>query len=91
MDERAIRRLLIIVAISLIVIFLVRKVISGSIVNLNRIVAEKKRSGVSLHTPQPMASATPDTAVISETPPAAVVDDAAPLESPSVSGVGVSN
>lgn len=92
MDERAIKRLLIIFVISLIAIFIVKKVISRTIIDLNRIAAEKKQSSAKLPAMQQMMPITSDAAMISETPPVSTVGEAAaPLESPSVSGVGVSN
>ncbi len=91
MDERAIKRLLIIFLISLIAIFIVKKVISRTIIDLNRIAAEKKQSSAKLPTVQQVTPITSDAAMISETPPVSTVGEAVPLESPSVSGVGVSN
>lgn len=91
MEERAIKRLLIIFVISLIVIFIVKKIISRTIVDLNRIVAEKKQAAAK---PPAVPQATPITsepAMIFETPPVSTLGEATPLESPSVSGVGVSN
>lgn len=44
MDERALKRLLIIIVASLIVIFLFKGMMSRTIVNLNRVGAEKKQA-----------------------------------------------
>ncbi len=52
MDERAIKRLLIIVAASLIAIFIFKAMMSKTIVNLNRAAAEKKQGAV----PSPAAT-----------------------------------
>ena len=91
MDERSIKRMLIIFVISLIVIFIVKKVISRTVIDLNRIAAEKKQSSAKLPTEQQVTPITSDATMISETPPVSTVGEAASLESPSVSGVGVSN
>jgi hypothetical protein len=44
MDERALKRLLIIVAVSIIAIFLFKIMMSNTIVKLNKAVAEKKQA-----------------------------------------------
>lgn len=91
MDERAIKRLLIIFLISLIAIFIVKKIISRTIIDLNRIAVEKKQSIAKLPTMQQVTPITSDAAMISETLPVSTIGEAVPLESPAVSSVGVSN
>jgi flagellar biosynthesis/type III secretory pathway M-ring protein FliF/YscJ len=44
MDERALKRLLVMVAVSIIAIFLFKAMMSNTIVNLNRAAAEKKQA-----------------------------------------------
>ncbi len=87
MDERAIKRLLIIFAASLIAIWVFKSMMSKTIINLNKAAAEKKQA-----VPQPPAgqeAATPpsDAVAIVETPAASTVGEVTTLESPVASGV----
>lgn len=63
MDERAIKRLLIILAVSLVAIFLFKSMMTSTIVNLNKAAAEKK---VAARPPvaQPEVPAVSDAAVV---------------------------
>ncbi len=86
MDERAIKRLLIIVAASLILIFVFKMMLSKTIVNLNRAAAEKKLAAKS---PAPQEDAVPaaDAEVIPETPATSSTSEVAALGALPVSGV----
>lgn len=90
MNERAIKRLLVIFVISLVAIFMVKKIISRTVINMNRIVAEKKQFAARSRTLQQMPQITSDAAVILDTPSVSKAEEAVPLEPPPVSGVGVS-
>lgn len=88
MDERAIKRLLIIFGVSLIAIFLVKTVISRTIINLNKIAAEKKQDAIKPPAERQAATPASDAAIILESPAVSTVVGAAPLEPLSASGVG---
>jgi hypothetical protein len=85
MDERALKRLLVIVALSLIAILLFKAMMSNTIVNLNRAAAEKKL----VAPPAAQEEVTPvsDAVIVVETPVASAVGEINPLEVPVVSGV----
>jgi len=85
MDERALKRLLVIVAISIIAIMLFKAMMSNTIVNLNRAAAEKKLAAP----PAAQEEVTPvsDAVIVVETPVASAVGEITPLEVPAVSGV----
>jgi hypothetical protein len=85
MDERAIKRLLVIVAVSIIAIMLFKAMMSNTIVNLNRAAAEKKHASPSAA--QQEVTPVSDTAIIVETPAASAAGEAAPLDVPAASGV----
>lgn len=87
MNERAIKRLLIIFAVSLIAIFLVKTVISKTIINLNKVAAEKKQETIKPPAELQTAATSSDAAIIPETPAASTVVEAAPLEPGYSSGV----
>jgi hypothetical protein len=83
MDERAIKRLVIILAASLAAIFAIKSVMYRTIVGLNRIAAEKKQTGA-----RPAASTPSDAATNVELTPASAADEVAPVEQLPASGVG---
>jgi hypothetical protein len=85
MDERALKRLLVIVAISIIAIMLFKTMMSNTIVNLNRAAAEKKLA--SPPATQQEAMPVSDAVIVVETPVASAVGEITPLEVPVVSGV----
>ena len=85
MDERALKRLLVIIAISIIAILLFKAMMSNTIVNLNRVAAEKKQA--SPPATQQEAMPVSDAAIIAETPAASAAGEAAPLDVPAASGV----
>lgn len=82
MDERAIKRLLVIVGISLIAIVLFKTMMTRTIVNLNKVAAEKNQSTAAASVPP--AS---DTAIVIESPAASSAADIATLEPSAASGV----
>jgi len=77
MDERAIKRLLIIVAASLVAIFVLKSAMYRTIVNLNRIAAERKQTGTR---PTGETRAVPPASVTNvESAPASAADEVEPL------------
>lgn len=82
MDERAIKRLLVIVAISIIAIVLFKTMMTKTIVNLNKAAAEKKQVAA-----QQAATPASDAAMIIETPAASTVGEVTTLEPSPASGV----
>lgn len=88
MDERAIKHLLIIFGVSLIAIFVVKTVISRTIVNLNKVTFEKKQEAIKPPAEQQAATFVSDAAITSETPAASTVGEAPPLEPLAASDVG---
>jgi hypothetical protein len=74
MDERALKRLLVIVAVSIISIFVFKSMMVKTAVNLNKVAVEKKQAAATTSAQQQ------DTTAVS--------DVAATLESPAASGVG---
>jgi hypothetical protein len=86
MDERVIKRLLIIFGVSLIAIFIVKAVISRTIINLNKVAAENKREALKPPAEQQANIPASDAAIILETPAVSTVVEAAPLEPVSASG-----
>jgi hypothetical protein len=79
MDERAIKRLLVIVAISIIAIMLFKTMMTRTIVTLNQAAVEKKRAAASPRVALPETIPASDAASIINTPAvSAVVEDAKP-------------
>lgn len=74
MNERAIKRLLFIVAASIVVIFLFKVVLTKTIAGLNKVAADKKQAAV-VKTPA------------SQQGPAPLVDTGAAIEAPATSSV----
>lgn len=89
MDERAIKRLLVIIAASIIAIMLLKAMLTNTAIKLNKAVAEKKQA-VSAKLPAEQQSPTlPPAAATIETP-AAVVETTkmdTPASSPAASSV----
>ncbi len=80
MDERALKRLLIIVVASIIAIFLFKAMMSNTIVNLNRAAAEKKQAAVNKPAGKQEASSASDEGVDESSAASAVGEDAIMLE-----------
>jgi hypothetical protein len=75
MDERALKRLLVIVAVSIIAIFLFKTMMSKTIVNLNRAAAEKKQAVVKPPAVQQQETPASDAPTILDTPAASAVGE----------------
>lgn len=88
MDERAIKRLLIIVAVSLIAIWLFKSMMSRTIVNLNKVAVEKKQAATRLSTQRQAAIAVSGAATTADDPAASAVEEGATLESPAAPVAG---
>jgi len=87
MEERAIKRLLIMVAVSIVIIFVFKSVMSKTVANLNLVAAEKKQAAAKPPAEQEAETPPYDAAIVPETPAALPVAEAATLEQPSASGV----
>lgn len=87
MHERAIKRLLVIFAVSLVAIMLFKTMMSRTIINLSMVAAEKKQAAAKLSAEQKAATAASDAAIIIETPATSAVAEGGALESSAVSGV----
>jgi hypothetical protein len=88
MDERAIKRLLVIVAMSLIAIWLFKSMMSKTIISLNKVAVEKKQAAVRLFAERQAATSASDAAMTVEEPAASAVGENAALESPAVPVTG---
>ncbi len=86
MDERAVKRLLIIVAVSIILIFVFKMMLSKTIINLNQAAAEKKQAAKP-PAPQEEAVPTADAEIIPETPAVSSTSEVASSAALPVSGV----
>lgn len=88
MDERTLKRLLIIVAASIMIIWAFKSMMLKTAVSLNKVAAEKKQAAAA--TPAPQQDSTPEADVMNvmETPAASAPGDVATLELPTASGVG---
>lgn len=86
MDERALKRLLIIVAVSIIAIFLFKAMMSSTVVNLNKLAAEKKQASM-ISAQQQATTPAYDAAISIETPAASAVSDVTMSEQTAASGV----
>lgn len=84
MDERTIKRLLVIVGVSLIAIFIFKAMMSRTIINMNSVVAEKKHAVPAA----PVSQETNDSAIAIETSSAAAASEVGTLDVPTASGVG---
>ena len=83
MDERALKRLLIIVAVSIIAIFLFKIMMSNTIVKLNKAVAEKKQAVAKQPSGHRETPPTSDTSTIIEMSAASSVGENTMQDSPS--------
>jgi hypothetical protein len=88
MDERAIKRLLVIVAMSLIAIWLFKSMMSKTIISLNKVAVEKKQAAVRLFAERQAATSASGAAMTVEEPAASAVGENAALESPAVPVTG---
>ncbi len=88
MDERTLKRLLIIVAASIMIIWAFKSMMLKTAVSLNKVAAEKKQAAAA--TPAPQQDATPeaDATNVVETPAASAPGEVATLELTAASGVG---
>lgn len=88
MDERTLKRLLIIVVGSIVLIWAFKSMMLKTAVTLNKAAAEKKQAADT--TPSPQQDSTPESDVMNavETPAASAPGDAATLVLPAASGVG---
>lgn len=85
MDERAIKRLLVIVALSIIGIFIFRSMMLKTVVKLNSAAAIKKQAAAPAPAPQQEATPVAEEANVIES--ASAPEATATLESPVASGV----
>lgn len=88
MDERTLKRLLIIVAASIILIWAFKSMMLKTAVSLNKVAAEKKQAAAA--TPAPQQDSTPisDVPNAIETPAASAPGEVTKLELPAASSVG---
>lgn len=68
MDERSIKRLLIILAVSIIAIFVFKAMMTNTIVNLNKAAAERRQAAIRPPVSQLEAVPVSDGAIVVETP-----------------------
>ena len=85
MDERTIKRLLVIVGVSLIVIVLFKTMMTKTIINLNRVAAEKNQSATV--TSGAGQAVVPGTTTTVDTPAASSVGESVALETSATSAV----
>lgn len=83
MDERALKRLLIVVAVSIIAIFAFKAMMSRTIVNLGKAAADKKQAAIKTPAVQQEASPADEDTNAGEPSAASAVAEGATLESPS--------
>ena len=89
MDERAIKRLLVILAISIIAIFLFKAMMTNSIVNLNKAAVEKKQVAVRPPAAQQEEPPVSGAAIVVETSAGSSVGEVSSPEPATASGVSV--
>ena len=87
MDERAIKRLLIILAASLIAIWIFKTMLSKTIVNLNKAAVEKKQATKLPATQEATPPFFDATAIVPETPAASAVGAVTMMEPSAASSV----
>jgi hypothetical protein len=87
MDERAVKRLLVILAISIIAIFLFKSMMTNTIVNLNKAAAEKQKDAARPPVVQQDALPVSDVAIVVETPAVSSVGEVSTSEPSAVSSV----
>ena len=88
MDERTLKRLLIIVAASIMIIWAFKSMMLKTAVSLNKVAAEKKQAAAATPVPQQDATPEADATNVVETPAASARGEVATLELPAASGVG---
>lgn len=88
MDERTLKRLLIIVAASILIIWAFKTMMLKTAVSLNKVAAEKKQTVSTTPAPQQDVAPAFDVANVIETPAASALGEVAPLEISAASGVG---
>ena len=87
MDERAIKRLLVILAVSIIAIFLFKSMMTRTIGNLGRVAAEKKQAAATPPAVQQDALPASNAATVVETPAGSSVGEVSAPESSVASAV----
>jgi hypothetical protein len=87
MDERAIKRLLVIFAVSIIAIFIFKAMMTNSIVNLNKAAAEKQKAAAKPSVVQPEPPPVSDVVNVIETPAASSAGEVSTPEPVAVSAV----
>jgi hypothetical protein len=88
MDERALKRLLIIVAIGIAAIFIFKSMMSKTIINLNKVAVEKKQTSATQPVPQPdILPTASDSVTLVDVPAASGVGEVSMLETPAASAV----
>jgi hypothetical protein len=88
MDERTLKRLLIIVAASILIIWAFKTMMLKTAVSLNKVAAEKKQAVTTTPVPPQDVAPAPDVANAIETPAASAPGEVATLEMTAASGVG---
>jgi hypothetical protein len=87
MDERAIKRLLVILAASIVAIFIFKAMMTNTIVKLNKAAEEKQQAAEKPAVVQMETNPVPDAAPVDDLPPVSSVIDAPTQETQTVSGV----
>jgi hypothetical protein len=87
MDERAIKRLLVILAVSIIAIFLFKAMMTRSISTLGKVAAEKQQASATSPAVQQEAPPASDSATVVGNPAASSVGEVSAPESTSASAV----
>jgi len=87
MDERAIKRLLVILAVSIITIFIFKAMMTSTFVNLNKAVFEKPKAAADPPAAQQEALAVSDAAIVIESPAVSPAGEVQTGEPSAVSGV----
>ncbi len=88
MDERTLKRLLIIVAASIMIIWAFKSMMLKTAVSLNKVAAEKKQAAAATPVPQQDSTPEADVANVIEMPTASTPSEVATLELTAASGVG---
>ena len=86
MDERAIKRLLVILAISIIAIFLFKAMMTNSIANLSKAAADRQKTAAKPPVAQQEVSPVSDAAIVVEPPAVSSVGEVSTPQSPAASG-----
>lgn len=87
MDERTLKRLLIIVAASILLIWAFKTMMLKTAVSLNKVAAEKKQAATTMPAPPQDVVPAPDVANVIETPAALASGEVATQEATAASGV----